>query len=42
MLAIPMMPLQIVLPWGISRFTSGPRPLDVYLKVSYLLGFLGG
>lgn len=32
LLAIPMMPLQIVLPWGISRFTSGPRPMDVYLK----------
>merc|ERR1712179_672200 len=26
MLAIPMMPLQIVLPWIISRYTSGPRP----------------
>jgi hypothetical protein len=36
MLAIPMMPLQIVLPWGISRFTSGPRPMDVYLKASAL------
>merc|ERR1719433_499101 len=32
MLAIPMMPLQIVLPWIISRYTSGPRPMDVFLK----------
>jgi len=26
MLAIPMMPLQIILPWIISRYTAGPRP----------------
>ena len=32
MLAIPMMPLQIILPWIISRYTSGPRPMDVFLK----------
>jgi len=30
MLAIPMMPLQIVLPWVISRYTAGPRPMDVW------------
>ena len=34
MLAIPMMPLQIVLPLIISRYTSGPRPMDVYLKAT--------
>jgi len=32
MLAIPMVPLQIVLPWVISKYTSGPRPLDVWVK----------
>ena len=32
MLAIPIMPLQIVLPWVISRYTVGPRPMDVFLK----------
>merc|ERR1719476_1218598 len=32
MLAIPMMPLQIVLPWIISRYTAGPRPMDVFVK----------
>ena len=32
MLAIPMMPLQIILPWIISRYTAGPRPMDVFLK----------
>ena len=32
MLAIPMMPLQIILPWIISKYTSGPRPMDVFLK----------
>ena len=32
LLAIPMMPLQIVLPWVISRYTAGPRPMDVFVK----------
>jgi len=32
MLAVPMIPLQIVLPWIISKYTSGPRPMDVFSK----------
>eukprot|EP00088_Acartia_fossae_P033504 TRINITY_DN3429_c0_g2_i4.p1 TRINITY_DN3429_c0_g2~~TRINITY_DN3429_c0_g2_i4.p1 ORF type:complete len:529 (+),score=65.39 TRINITY_DN3429_c0_g2_i4:57-1643(+) len=32
MLAIPMIPLQIILPWVISKYTSGPRPMDVFTK----------
>lgn len=32
LLAVPMVPLQIVLPWAISRFTCGPRPLDLLIK----------
>ncbi|CAB3993113.1 Acetyl-coenzyme A transporter 1 [Paramuricea clavata] len=32
MLAVPMIPLQIILPWIISRYTSGPRPLDISLN----------
>lgn len=32
MLAVPMVPLQIVLPWVISRITCGPRPLDLLIK----------
>lgn len=32
MLAIPMVPLQIILPWVISKYTNGPRPLDTFLK----------
>merc|ERR1712227_376079 len=32
MLAIPMIPLQIILPWIISRYTAGPRPMDVFVK----------
>jgi len=32
MLAVPMVPLQIILPWVISRITCGPRPLDLLLK----------
>jgi PAT family acetyl-CoA transporter-like MFS transporter 1 len=32
LLAIPIVPLQIMLPWIISRYTNGPRPLDTFLK----------
>lgn len=32
LLAIPMVPLQILLPLIISRYTAGPRPLDVFMK----------
>lgn len=32
LLAVPMVPLQIVLPWAISRITCGPRPLDILIK----------
>ena len=32
MLAVPLIPLQIVLPWIISKYTTGPRPMDVFLK----------
>ncbi|XP_046391387.1 acetyl-coenzyme A transporter 1 [Ischnura elegans] len=40
MLAVPLVPLQIVLPLIISKYTSGPRPMDLYLKaVPYRLAF---
>ena len=32
LLAVPMVPLQIVLPWIISKYTAGPKPLSVFLK----------
>lgn len=32
MFAIPMIPIQIVLPLIISKFTSGPKPMSVFLK----------
>ena len=32
LMAIPLVPLQIILPWIISRYTNGPRPLDVFIK----------
>eukprot|EP00096_Caligus_rogercresseyi_P010209 TRINITY_DN3640_c0_g1_i1.p1 TRINITY_DN3640_c0_g1~~TRINITY_DN3640_c0_g1_i1.p1 ORF type:complete len:534 (+),score=141.53 TRINITY_DN3640_c0_g1_i1:94-1695(+) len=32
MLALPLTPLQILLPLLISRYTSGPRPMNLYLK----------
>lgn len=41
--AIPMVPLQIALPLLLSKYTTGPRPLDIWLKsmpFRLLLGFL--
>ena len=32
LLLVPLVPLQIVLPLMISRYTTGPRPMEVYLK----------
>lgn len=32
LLAVPLVPLQIFLPWIISRMTCGPRPLNVLIK----------
>jgi len=31
LLAVPLVPLQIVLPLVISRYTSGPRPMQTFL-----------
>ncbi|XP_064384816.1 acetyl-coenzyme A transporter 1-like [Halichondria panicea] len=41
LMAVPLVPVQIVLPWIISRFTTGPRPLDVFMK-AYLPRVLMG
>lgn len=32
LLAVPLVPLQILLPLVISKYTAGPRPLDVFLR----------
>lgn len=32
MLSIPLVPLQILLPWIISRYTNGPKPLNIFIK----------
>ncbi|XP_042342010.1 acetyl-coenzyme A transporter 1 [Plectropomus leopardus] len=32
LLAVPMVPLQILLPLIISKYTAGPKPLDVFYK----------
>ncbi|XP_062408260.1 acetyl-coenzyme A transporter 1 [Sardina pilchardus] len=32
LLAVPMVPLQIMLPLIISKYTAGPRPLDIFYK----------
>ncbi|KAG5890265.1 hypothetical protein JTB14_014911 [Gonioctena quinquepunctata] len=40
LLAIPLIPLQLALPLVIARYTTGPRPLDIYLKaIPYRLAF---
>ena len=41
MLAVPLIPLQIVLPWIISKYTTGPRPMDVFLKAFPCRLFMG-
>ncbi|KAJ8320988.1 hypothetical protein KUTeg_002575 [Tegillarca granosa] len=41
--AVPMIPIQIILPLIISKFTAGPRPMSVFLKAMpfrLLLGLL--
>lgn len=32
LLAIPITPLQILLPFLISRYTTGSKPLNIYIK----------
>ncbi|KAL3273496.1 hypothetical protein HHI36_014937 [Cryptolaemus montrouzieri] len=32
LLAVPMIPVQVALPLIIAKYTSGPRPLDVFIK----------
>jgi len=32
LLAIPMTPLQILLPFIISKYTAGPKPMHVFIK----------
>lgn len=39
LLVVPLVPLQIILPLIISKYTTGPRPMAVYLKaIPYRLG----
>ncbi|KAK7593139.1 hypothetical protein V9T40_007891 [Parthenolecanium corni] len=33
LLAIPLVPMQIILPFLISKYMVGPRPMDCYLSV---------
>lgn len=32
LLVVPLVPLQIILPLVISKYTNGPRPMDVYIR----------
>ncbi|XP_068440645.1 acetyl-coenzyme A transporter 1 [Clinocottus analis] len=41
LLAVPMVPLQILLPVIISKYTAGPRPLDVFYKAFPLRLLIG-
>lgn len=40
LVAIPLIPVQIVLPVFIAKYTAGPKPLDIFLKaIPYRLFF---
>lgn len=41
LMAVPLVPLQIILPLVISKLTAGPRPLDVYAKAIPFRLFMG-
>ena len=32
LMAIPLTPLQILLPWVLGKYTAGPRPMNVFQK----------
>jgi PAT family acetyl-CoA transporter-like MFS transporter 1 len=32
LMAIPLVPLQIILPLAISKYTVGPRPMNIYIS----------
>ena len=32
LMAIPLIPVQIILPIFIAKYTAGPKPLNIYLK----------
>ncbi|XP_055608396.1 acetyl-coenzyme A transporter 1 [Uranotaenia lowii] len=39
LLVVPLVPLQIILPLVISKYTTGPRPMEVYLRaIPYRIG----
>lgn len=31
-LGVPVIPLQLILPWFLSRYTKGPEPLKIFVK----------
>jgi hypothetical protein len=40
LMAIPLIPVQLALPLVIAKYTTGPRPLDIFLKaIPYRLLF---
>ncbi|XP_078617067.1 acetyl-coenzyme A transporter 1-like [Branchiostoma floridae x Branchiostoma japonicum] len=41
LLAVPLTPIQILLPLVISRYTAGPRPMDTFLKAMPLRLLMG-
>lgn len=32
LMAVPLVPVQIILPLIISKYTNGPKPMNIYLK----------
>lgn len=41
LLAVPLTPLQIILPLLLSRYTNGPRPFNLYIKALPFRLFMG-
>jgi len=41
MMAVPMVPIQILLPLLISKYTAGPRPLNIWIKAYLPRVFIG-
>ncbi|XP_053204545.1 acetyl-coenzyme A transporter 1-like [Panonychus citri] len=31
-LSVPLIPMQIILPWYLSKYTKGPKPLNIFIK----------
>ncbi|XP_053204548.1 acetyl-coenzyme A transporter 1-like [Panonychus citri] len=40
-LSVPLIPMQMILPWFLSKYTKGPKPLNIFIK-SYVFRIICG